>query len=73
MDNFASLDTPGDPRRVKVVELSGMKPKSADSVTVRLLIVRIFFQLYFERVYPWATLILVYCFCQMFRIESLKD
>ena len=34
MDNFASLDTPGDPRGVKVVELSGMKPKSADSVTV---------------------------------------
>ena len=34
MDNFASLDTPGDPGGVKVVELSGMKPKSADSVTV---------------------------------------
>ena len=34
VDNFASLDTPGDPRGVKVVELSGMKPKSADSVTV---------------------------------------
>ena len=35
MDNFASLDTPGDPGGVKVVELSGMKPKSADSVTVK--------------------------------------
>ena len=34
MDNFASLDTFGDPGGVKVVELSGMKPKSADSVTV---------------------------------------
>ena len=34
MDNFASLDTPGDPGGVKVVELSGMEPKSADSVTV---------------------------------------
>ena len=34
MDNFASLDTPEDPGGVKVVELSGMKPKSADSVTV---------------------------------------
>ena len=34
MDNFASLDTPGDPGGVKVVELSGMKPKSADLVTV---------------------------------------
>ena len=34
MDNFASLDTPGDPGGIKVVELSGMKPKSADSVTV---------------------------------------
>ena len=36
MDNFASLDTPGDPKGVKVVEISGMKPKSADSVTVSL-------------------------------------
>ena len=35
MDNFASVDTPGDPGAVKVVELSGMKPESADSVTVR--------------------------------------
>ena len=36
MDNFASLDTPGDPGGVKVVELSGMKPKSADPVTVNM-------------------------------------
>ena len=34
VDNFESLDTPGDPGDVKVVELSGIKPKSADSVTV---------------------------------------
>ena len=32
VDNFASLDTPGDPGGVKVVELSGIKPKSAYSV-----------------------------------------
>ena len=34
VDNFASLDTHGDPGGVKVVELSGMKPKSANPVTV---------------------------------------
>ena len=39
MDNFASLDTPGDPGGVYVVELSGMKPNSADSVTVILVII----------------------------------
>jgi hypothetical protein len=38
VDNFASLDPPGDPGGVKVVELSGMKAKSADSVTVLLLL-----------------------------------
>ena len=34
MDNFASLDAPGDPGGVIVVELSEMKPKSADWFTV---------------------------------------
>ena len=36
VDNFASLDTPVDPEGVKVVELSEMKPKSADPVTVQM-------------------------------------